>query len=96
MQVAGVALVLRTRPEAGYRPPLVVGVEGEVQSDGAPSGPMRVSMPQTKHMRELGCFSMMPPPCAACIMASRQGLGKCLRSLARSIVVLLLWAESSV
>jgi bifunctional DNA-binding transcriptional regulator/antitoxin component of YhaV-PrlF toxin-antitoxin module len=27
-------------------------------------------------MRELGCFSMMSPPCAACIIALTPGLGK--------------------
>jgi hypothetical protein len=31
-------------------------------------------------MRELGCFSMMSPPCAACIIASMRGQGKHLRS----------------
>jgi len=33
-------------------------------------------MPQTKHMRELGCLSMVAPPCAASLIASTWGLGK--------------------
>jgi hypothetical protein len=76
MQMAGVALVLGFGPEAGDAATLVVGVEGQVQADGAPSRPMGLSMPHTKHMRELGCFSMMLPPCAYGIIASPQGLGK--------------------
>jgi hypothetical protein len=58
MQIAGVALVLWLEPEAGDAAPLVVGVEGQVQADGAPSSPMGMSTPQTKPVRELDCFSM--------------------------------------
>ena len=43
VQVPGVALVLRPWPEAGHAAPLVVGVELEVQAEGALGG----SMPQT-------------------------------------------------
>jgi len=32
--LAGVALVVRLGPEVGDAPPLVVGVEGQVQADG--------------------------------------------------------------
>jgi hypothetical protein len=59
VQVPRIALVLRLGPEAGDAASLVVGVEVQVQADGAPSSAMGCSMPHTKHMRELGCFSMM-------------------------------------
>ena len=78
MQVTRVALVLRLGMEAGDAPPFVVGVERQVQADGALSDTMGLSMPQTKHMRELGCFSMMLPPCASRVIASTWGLGKSL------------------
>jgi hypothetical protein len=39
---------------------------------------MGLSMPHKEHMRELGCFSMMLPPCASCIIASTRGLGNSL------------------
>jgi hypothetical protein len=42
--------------------------------------PIGFSMPQTKQMRGLGCFSMMLPSWAACVIASTRGLGKPLRS----------------
>lgn len=76
MQVTRISLVLRFGPKAGDAPPLVVGVELEVQSDGAPSRRMGVSTPQTKLMRELGCFSMMLPPCAFWTIALTSSLGK--------------------
>jgi hypothetical protein len=55
-------LVPRPGPEAGDAAALVVGVELELEADGAPSSPMGVSMPHTEHMRELGCLSMMVSP----------------------------------
>ena len=76
LQVTGIALVLELGPEAGDAASLVVGVEGQVQADGAPSSPMGLSMPHAKHMRELGCFSTVAPPCALCIMASTRGLAQ--------------------
>jgi hypothetical protein len=69
MQVPRITLVLGPGAEAGDTAPLVVGVEFQREAMGLP-------MPQTKHMRELGCFSMMLSPCAACMIASTQGLGK--------------------
>jgi hypothetical protein len=58
VQLIGTPLVLGLGPEAGDAAALVVGVEGQVQPDGAPSSPMGMSTPQTKPVRELGCFSM--------------------------------------
>lgn len=82
MQVSWITLVLRLRLETGDAAPIVIGVEGQMQADGAPSGSMGVSTPQTKHMRDLGCFSMMFSPAdagslsAARILALRLALGK--------------------
>jgi hypothetical protein len=62
VQLPWIALVLGLGAEAGDAAALVVGVEGQVQADGAPSDSMGLSMPHTKHMRELGCFSLMVSP----------------------------------
>jgi hypothetical protein len=62
--------------------PFIIGVEPEVQADGAPSSPMGLSMPHTKPMWELGGFSVMSSPAdtgslsAARIMALRLALDK--------------------
>jgi len=56
VQLAGVALVVRLGPKAGDAAARVVGVEVQVQADGG------LSMPQTKHMRELGRYSMIASP----------------------------------
>jgi hypothetical protein len=52
VQLAGIALVFGLGPKAGDAPALVVGVELELEADGAPSSPMGVSIPQAKHMRD--------------------------------------------
>ena len=72
--------MLRLGMETGDAVAHVVGVELELWTDGAPSVSMGVSMLQTKHMRELGCFSMMLPPCSTSIMASTRVLGEALCS----------------
>jgi hypothetical protein len=69
--MTGVALVLRLGPQAGDAPALVVGVELQVQADGV------VDATDKTHAG-VGLFSMMLPPCAGCIIASGQGLGKLL------------------
>jgi len=76
VQLAGIALVLGLGLEAGDAATLVVRIELQVQPDGAPSSSMGLSMPQTKHLRELGYFSMVPPPCASWIITWPPGLGK--------------------
>ena len=98
MQLAGITLALRLGPEAGDAAALVIGVEVQVR-------PMELSMPHTKHMRELGCFSMMRSPCAACIIALTLGLGNPLHLpapfpigvgiLARRVIGSPPWADSS-
>ena len=60
VQLAGVALVVRLGPKAGDAAARVVGVEVQVQADGG------LSMPQTKHMRELGCLSIIASPDYSC------------------------------
>jgi hypothetical protein len=47
-------------------------VEGHLQL----SPLLGLPMPHTKHMRELGRFSMIPSACAPSIMASTRGLDK--------------------
>jgi hypothetical protein len=49
---------------------------------------MGLSMPQTKHMLELGCLSMMLPPYAAGIVAPTRGLDKRLRGQAQDVWLL--------
>jgi hypothetical protein len=71
---------------AQHAAPLHVGAEGPVQADGAPSKPIGFSMPQTKHMRELGCLFMMSSPCAVYIIASRVDSGKLRWPEARLVV----------
>jgi hypothetical protein len=79
---------------------VVIGVERKVQADGAPSRAMGLSMPQTKHMQELGCFSMILPPCASHITANTRGLSKLSPSLNAEKMTIsdsaLPWAHSSL
>jgi hypothetical protein len=59
VQLSRIALVLGSGLEAGDAPPVAVGVELELEADGAPSITMGLSIPHREHMLELDCFSMM-------------------------------------
>jgi hypothetical protein len=54
VEMTGVTLALGPGPDVGAQgaAPLLVGVEGQVQPDGAPSGSMGLSMPPMEQLRE--------------------------------------------